>query len=344
MHFRILMFLFVYYVHVQWISIDVFGLDLTIVDVNCVNLVLFVVVLFLKFKHTPLLPISVNFHFTRTCNLQCSYCFFPQHTTTERRSLLHVPNMKKCLQQLQSIGMERINFSGGEPLMYPAQLGELLKFCKSELNVATAIVSNGTLLTREWLLLNAQYLDVLAVSLDSFHYETNDKIGRSYKSKNKYYTVYLDIFNIAEICRELNIKFKINTVVSSMNAEEIMVDSITKLNPFRWKVFQCLSIENENNGIIRDCKSSLVTPEQYKKFCQQNWHKNIIVEDNETMIDSYFIVDENFKFLFNQNGNKVATDSILEVGAANAFNQMKFRFNAKNFRQRKAVYQWVNDW
>ena len=47
------MFLFVYYVHVQWISVDVFGLDSTIIDVDCVNLVLFVVVLFLKFKYTP---------------------------------------------------------------------------------------------------------------------------------------------------------------------------------------------------------------------------------------------------------------------------------------------------
>lgn len=49
--------------------------------------------------------------------------------------------------------MEKINFSGGEPFIHDRgnYLGELVKFCKNELQLeSVSIVSNGSLIRETW--------------------------------------------------------------------------------------------------------------------------------------------------------------------------------------------------
>lgn len=50
-------------------------------------------------------------------------------------------------------GMEKINFSGGEPFIHDRgrYLGELVRFCKAELQLqSVSIVSNGSLIRERW--------------------------------------------------------------------------------------------------------------------------------------------------------------------------------------------------
>jgi radical S-adenosyl methionine domain-containing protein 2 len=75
--------------------------------------------------------------------------------------------------------MKKINFAGGEPFINPKFLGELVKFCKEELKLeSVSIVSNGSLIKEKWLEKYGTYLDILAISCDSFNEEVNEKIGR----------------------------------------------------------------------------------------------------------------------------------------------------------------------
>ena len=67
-----------------------------------------------------------------------------------------------CLQTCHSItgsawylttGMEKINFSGGEPFIHQKGkfVGELVRYCKEDLKLpSVTIVSNGSLITEEW--------------------------------------------------------------------------------------------------------------------------------------------------------------------------------------------------
>lgn len=51
------------------------------------------------------------------------------------------------------VGMEKINFSGGEPFLHQRGdfLGKLVQFCKQELRLpSVSIVSNGSLITEKW--------------------------------------------------------------------------------------------------------------------------------------------------------------------------------------------------
>ncbi|KAJ8314125.1 hypothetical protein KUTeg_008686 [Tegillarca granosa] len=94
-------------------------------------------------------PVSVNYHFTRKCNYQCGFCFH----TAKTSFLLPLDEAKQGLRLLKDAGMEKINFSGGEPFLIERgkYVGELVKFCKEELSLpSVTIVSNGSLVTEKW--------------------------------------------------------------------------------------------------------------------------------------------------------------------------------------------------
>jgi radical S-adenosyl methionine domain-containing protein 2 len=81
-------------------------------------------------------------------------------------------------------------------------------------------------------LIAGQYLDILAISCDSFNEETNRTIGRGQGNKN-----HLEkLMKICSWCHQYKVAFKINTVVNTYNIDEDMTEWMLKLNPIRWKV------------------------------------------------------------------------------------------------------------
>ncbi|GAB1206435.1 hypothetical protein APSETT445_005123 [Aspergillus pseudonomiae] len=276
-------------------------------------------------------PLSVNYHFTRRCNYECGFCFH----TAKTSYLEPLESAKKGLALLKDAGMRKINFAGGEPLLYPKHLGSLIKFCKEDLQIeSVSIVTNGSRLTKSFLSTYGKYIDIIAVSCDSFREETNVKIGRGTGA-------HLDnITLISELCVQHGIKFKLNTVVNRFNFDEDMNASIAKINPFRWKCFQVLIVEDENDSsdTLRDARKFTITDEEYELFCKTHAHnKCFIAESNKVMKSSYLIMDEYMRFL--NKGTGEPTPSILEVGVSKALNRV--HFDKENFFLRGGVYDWV---
>ena len=207
----------------------------------------------------------VNYHFLRTCNYACKFCFH----TAKTSHVATLEDAKKGMTVLCEHGMTRVNFSGGEPFMKAKFLGEMLKFLQEDLKISTSIVSNGSMCRPAWFEKYGQYLDVLAISCDSFVPETLEQIGRGpEKNKAKLESGKMQqgesgkehieqLKKIRDLCIQYDIQFKINTVVCTANKLECMAEEIQELNPVRWKVFQCLLIDGENAGAdaIRDAKT-----------------------------------------------------------------------------------------
>ena len=113
------------------------------------------------------IPESVNYHFTRQCNYKCGFCFH----TAKTSHVLSVEDAKRGLKMLRDSGMQKINFSGGEPFLHKRGkfLGELAKYCKEDLSTpSVSIISNGSLITEKWMQEFGQYVDILGISCDSF--------------------------------------------------------------------------------------------------------------------------------------------------------------------------------
>ena len=73
-----------------------------------------------------------------------------------------------------------------------------------------------------------------------------------------------------------------------------------------------------------------------KKFIQTHKNLNPIIESNDLTDGSYLMITPNGKFFQNSYGEYYYSDSILEIGARNAFEQIKFSFD--NFEIRGAEY------
>lgn len=220
--------------------------------------------------------------------------------------------------------------------MYPRHLGQLVKYCKENLHLeSVSIVSNGSKITKRWFDNYADYLDILAISVDSFDEPTNIKIGRG---KGRHLE---KLAEIAGWCAEYGIKFKLNTVVCIHNWQEDMNQAITCLAPFRWKVFQCLLVDSENAGdhAVRQAKDLLITDDQFQDFVDRHRSlKCLVPESNVLMKSSYIIVDEYMRFL-NKGGIYAESESILTVGLEHALREIDF--DEETFNQRGGVYDWT---
>jgi radical S-adenosyl methionine domain-containing protein 2 len=111
--------------------------------------------------------------------------------------------------------------------------------------------------------------------------------------------------------------------VCKLNWQEDMVATIQQLQPFRWKCFQVLFVEDKNDASVadtkqdtrkRDAKDLLITTEQWKVFCKKHQHlKSFVPESNDLMASSYLILDEYMCFLDKGKGKEKQSRSILDV-------------------------------
>uniref|UniRef100_H3DIV0 S-adenosylmethionine-dependent nucleotide dehydratase RSAD2 n=1 Tax=Tetraodon nigroviridis TaxID=99883 RepID=H3DIV0_TETNG len=283
-------------------------------------------------------PTSVNYHFTRKCNYKCGFCFH----TAKTSFVLPLEEAKRGLKLLKEseTGMEKINFSGGEPFLHERGdfLGELVKFCKQDLHLpSVSIVSNGSMIKERWFHKYGDYLDILAISCDSFCEDINQVIGRAQGKKSHIENLY----KIRQWCRQYKVAFKINTVVNTFNVDEDMRDNITKLDPVRWKVFQCLLIDGENAGeeALREAERFVISDLQFQDFLDKHSSVSCLVpESNEKMRNSYLILDEYMRFLDCREGRKDPSKSILDVGVKKAI--LFSGFDEMMFLKRGGKYVW----
>ncbi|CAE7235272.1 Rsad2 [Symbiodinium sp. CCMP2592] len=290
-----------------------------------------------EFRPSPV-PLSVNWHYTRQCNYSCKFCFHTAKTSFFLpQTKQGMDEAKQCLRRLQWAGMQKLNFSGGEPFLHEKELGELCRFCKEDLALeSVSIVSNGSKITGDWIRKHGSYVDILAISCDSFQEEINLKIGRGKGSHLQ------QLEQIRQWCEEADIKFKVNTVVNAMNINEDMGDMIRRLNPVRWKVFQCLLLEGENAGeeALRNARRLTVSSEAFQGFLDRHSQIDCLVpEDNEKMKDSYLILDEFMRFLNCTGGAKTPTASLRDVPVISALKGAGF--DSKMFHTRGGVYDWT---
>uniref|UniRef100_A0A4W5PNX4 Radical S-adenosyl methionine domain containing 2 n=1 Tax=Hucho hucho TaxID=62062 RepID=A0A4W5PNX4_9TELE len=176
------------------------------------------------------------------------------------------------------------------------------------------------------LVLTGEYLDILAISCDSFDEDTNQTIGRAQGKKS-----HLDnLFKVREWCRKYKVAFKINSVINTFNVDEDMRENITKLNPVRWKVFQCLLIDGENAGenSLREAERFVISDQQFQDFLDRHSSISCLVpESNQKM-----------RFLDCREGRKDPSKSILDVGVEEA---IQFSgFDEKMFLKRGGKYLW----
>lgn len=260
--------------------------------------------------------LSVNFHLTKACNMKCKYCFAGFNEVHEQ---LKFEEQKKVIRLLSDEGFTKINFVGGEPFLIKSFI-ELIKYAKS-MGFYTSVVTNGSFITKEFLKNVDGSLDMIGISIDSLSPNGNQLIGRV--SNN----LIPDLNFYKLICSEINklgIALKINTVVSRYNLDENFSRFINEINLIRWKVFQVLQVDGENN-----IERSKISTKEFEGF--MNRHQDTIVkptvESNEIMTGSYLMINPEGCFYDNAKGHYTVSQPIYEVGVEDALKEIEFDYS-----------------
>ena len=285
------------------------------------------------------LPPAVNWHFWPWCNYGCTFCF-ATFEDIDRSNSLEKELGFKLLEEMAAEGVEKVTFVGGEPTLCP-WLGELLVRAK-ELGLTTCIVSNGTGLSEEFLDSYHEYVDWVGISIDASDDRLHYIMGRGTKAdlaegRSRHLEAALSAW---ERCQKLGIRMKLNTVVCKANLDDNMTEIVLQLMPERWKAFQVLPIDGQNDGRVEDL---LISEDEFSEWVER--HKgvsnegiNFIPETNELMTGSYVMIDSLGRFYSNIEGGHKYTRSILEIGIKDAWRENQF--NEHHFIEREGIYDW----
>lgn len=229
-------------------------------------------------------------------------------------------------------GIEKITFAGGEPLLYK-DIKEVIKYTKT-LGITTSIITNGSLLTYDWLKEMEPYLDWLGVSIDALDKHTNSLIGR--KNSSGKAMSYSDYYFLIQDINSLKYKLKINTVVNTFNKHVNFNPFIEWAKPDRWKVFQTLRVEGQNDKHFDEIKCS---KEEFDIFINAHKHqKSIVVEDNNAMTGSYLLCDPQGRFFENSQGKHSYSNSLIDSDFMDCYNELSF--DKDKFVERGGIYNW----
>jgi radical S-adenosyl methionine domain-containing protein 2 len=262
---------------------------------------------------------TINYHLIKPCNMVCKHCFSDFNELNIKQLDLNVA--KKIVDEISQIkSFRKLNFSGGEPTLFNG-IEVLIGYAKDK-GLETSMVTNGFKLINDPKLFDSfkNKLDLLVFSIDSLDKELNLKIGRHVGKK----TISIDEFvMLSEECHKSNVQIKINTVVTKLNFDQVLVEKIALLKPIRWKIFKMLPIEFQND------KANNIYPsnEEFETFLINNRIKaeklniKVVIENNNEMTGSYLMISPDGKFFNNIEGSHNYSDSIIEVGIKKALQQ-----------------------
>lgn len=115
---------------------------------------------------------------TQECNLNCFYCHQEGEDGGEKDTRLQLEEVKQLVKTASDLGMNKVKFSGGEPLLHP-EIKEIISY-SAELMDDVSLTTNGVLLPEKAEQLSEAGLDRVNVSLDAKDQETYKEItGKS---------------------------------------------------------------------------------------------------------------------------------------------------------------------
>lgn len=255
-------------------------------------------------------PEVVNLHVTSVCNLHCTYCFgqFPGVSRPPPKV-----DWRRILEALAVSRVQRVNFSGGEPTLFP-ELVPLLKHARG-LGLSTSIVTNGKKLTDEVISL----CDAVALSIDSDSEAVNAQLGRLTRGERSSYLRVMRL--LAARVRKAQKVLKVNTVVTSINVHQDLKSLYRSLQPEKVKLLQFRRVVGENEDRAAELE---VSRRDFDAFVERHAalrRENIWVqEESEATIGTTYVMvnPEGRLFQHAADNTHVLSRPLAEVGLEEA--------------------------
>ena len=162
-----------------------------------------------EIPNSLLAPETLHIALTNTCDQLCEGCFYSKGNS-DSDIFLSLELFRKVLKEAHQVKVFQFAFGGGEPLLHP----EILTFVKESkrMNIVPNITTNGNLLSRELASeLKKAGLGQIQISLNGASSEINAQTRPNYQKAVK----------AMEICRDIGLRFGINTLVTRDNFRKL---------------------------------------------------------------------------------------------------------------------------
>ena len=284
-----------------------------------------------QYRASELIPVknfavrSVNWHFTSRCNYRCTFCC-KQNLGGDLSSL---NDAGIVLDHLKRLGMDKINFVGGEPFCHPMII-DLIILAKKK-GFTTSVTTNGSLLTEEKLEKMLGYIDWIGISVDSSSENVEKQLGRG-KGQHVRQAI-----RTAELVKKFGVKLKINTTVTRTNMAEDLRPLINRISPDRWKIFQFLHVQGQNDESV---KTHSISNKEFNLFKDRNSDITLkngttpVFESSEQMRDSYLMISPSGNIILNKFPIEEVPLADVSVESLPAF------VNIDAYHLRGAIYDW----
>lgn len=269
--------------------------------------------------------LTINWHILEACNYDCYFCY-AKYRQKAGFSRLY-PAVLRDLGALKSRKIDflnesaiadsiRINFAGGEPFL-EKDLGRAIA-AAFDLGLRPSFISNGSLITDDFIAAFGPMISVAGFSVDSFDANLNRKIGR--QDNRGAQVTFERLSRIFSLFREVSptTVIKINTVVCNENIDVDLTSQLCELRPDRWKALRVIPIHGATDRGVSD--------EEFAMFLSRhrNVSSRIVPENNIDMRRSYLMLDPQGCFYQREGSDYLRTAPIVEVGAENALKQVEF--------------------
>ena len=215
---------------------------------------------------------TIKIRLLTQCNLNCKMCSWKKQLN---RTMQNFSMTKDVISQAKLIGIKTINFTGGEPTMYP-HFEELVRYVK-DLGLNLSLSTNG-IFSKKKLDLLIEHVNFIDISLDSQNPELHDFIrGRK--------GAFEKTLNTIKIFGEKGIKSHINITIRPDNFK-----SINKIIPFLANYISSISFTlvdaHANESKVNEIKEIEFAKYEHLSEIKLNEIKELIFTKKE--LESYY--------------------------------------------------------
>lgn len=262
----------------------------------------------------------INLHYTDICNYRCRFCYARFGTTP-----LALNDWKKIIDHIVcDVRVKRFNLAGGEPLAAPYVQGmiDYIHAC----GVDCSIITNGSLLTPEFICRNTGKVSMIGISVDGLSNAENRLLGRVDGADRSLRRE--DLIEKVAAIHDAGMKFKVNTVVNAVNCGDDFSELIRSIAPDRWKLLRMLAIEGANDS----GRDLLVSDEQFAAFAARHAALHPVVENTSDIVSAYIVIDPHGRLIDNSRGSYRVSESLLHSRFSVEF--PKITFNQEAYAKR----------
>ena len=203
---------------------------------------------------------QVMWHITNKCSLNCLLCFTRKMRSDDTE--LAYDDIPMYVSILKKIGVQKIDLSGGEPLLY-SQLPFLVRECTAN-SIAVTITTSGIGIQQniDWLTENWRLFSRVIVSLDG-----PEIIHNELRRSNCAYAGAQNLFRLMNLkgCENLRINTVLTKKIISTSVCDNLNKIITAIKPLEWCIIEPFPI---NKTEFYD--ALMIQREEYEAFYKRS--------------------------------------------------------------------------